>query len=286
MNILYIGSSGALSLIPFKKILSSEYSITAVGVFNPILLNDKIIALENESLSLAANQNAIQIIDLSQSIDNIIQQCRACAIELILMSCYSKRLPSQIIRFPTLGCYNLHPSLLPYYRGPEPIFWQMKDAAEMGVTWHHVVNDFDAGDICKQKKVLLDEGTSYNEINQQLAEAGAELMLDVLFECSSETQVSMAQNSKLASYHHYPQQTDFSLDTRWTAQHAYNFICASRAFGHPYHCRVDGRSYNLLETIDYDNNTSLECVETQGDMLYIPFKEGVLIARYTDNIEP
>ncbi len=111
-------------------------------------------------------------------------------------------------------------------------------------------------------------------------------MLDFLSECSSGTQTSIGQDSKLASYHCYPQQTDFSLNTEWSAQHAYNFICASKAFGHRYHCSVDGQSYNLVEATDYDNNANLECVETQGDRLYIPFKEGVLIARYTDKIEP
>ena len=59
MNILYIGSSGALSLIPFRKLLATEQSISAVGVYNPLFFEQKIIAVENESLALSAQQDAI-----------------------------------------------------------------------------------------------------------------------------------------------------------------------------------------------------------------------------------
>jgi methionyl-tRNA formyltransferase len=96
MNILYIGSSGALSLEPFKKLLSSEHSVVAVGVFNPIVLNDKIIALENSPLSLLAAQQNISIIDLSQTLDLIVERIKQLSIDVILMSCYGKHLPDEV----------------------------------------------------------------------------------------------------------------------------------------------------------------------------------------------
>ena len=64
MNILYIGSSAALSLIPFKKLLASANSISAVGVYKPLIFEHKVIALENESSALSAQLHAIPVIDL------------------------------------------------------------------------------------------------------------------------------------------------------------------------------------------------------------------------------
>jgi methionyl-tRNA formyltransferase len=284
MNIFYIGSAGALSLVPFKKLLSLHHSVTAVGVFNPVVFNDKVIALENESLALAANQHNILLIDLSQPLNTILEQCKKCSIDVILMSCFSKRLPDELINIASNGCFNMHPSLLPRYRGPEPIFWQMKLASDLGVSWHQVVNDFDAGDITSQQKVPVNEGATYTEINLQLAGAGAELMLKLLSDISGGTLNEIVQNPETASYYPYPQKQDFVIDTSGSAQQAYNFMRATQTFGFPYMCQLESQSYFLIKALDYDNNASLEVAEVQGNNLYIPFKEGVLMAAYTDKI--
>jgi methionyl-tRNA formyltransferase len=284
MNILYIGSSGALSLIPFKRLLSAGYTISAIGVYKPIVFNEKVIAIENESLALAASQNNIPLLDLSQPIPKLLEQCLRYSIDIILMSCYGKRLPDDIINIADKGCFNMHPSLLPRFRGPEPIFWQMKAASTLGVSWHRVIHDFDAGDLVIQKKVLSDDGASYLDINVQLADTGAELMIDMLKGLSSGELKSNVQNHEAASYYPYPQQKNFAIDTNWTAQHAYNFMCATQLFGYTYRCQVAKYCYVLKEALDYDHNASLENIEIQSDRLYIPFSEGVLIARYIDRI--
>ena len=281
MNVLFIGSSGALSLAPFKKLLSLQHSITAVGVIKPIVFKNKIIALENESLALAANQQNIPLIDLSQPINDVVEQCKNISIDVILMSCYSKRLPDEVINLASKGCFNMHPSLLPQYRGPEPIFWQMKEASELGVSWHRVVHAFDAGDIVAQQKVNMDEGASYSEINQMLANTGAELMMAMLSRLSANRCTGTLQNPELASYFPYPEEQDFIVETSWAAQHAYNFMRATRDFGLPYPCQIGLHRYLLKEALDYDNNDTLEAAEVKGERLYIPCNDGVLIATYT-----
>ena len=258
MNILYIGSSGVLSLIPFKKLLSSKVTVSAVGVAKPIAFDKKIIALENESLALAANASNIPVIDLSQAVCDIVDQCESYCIDIILMSCYGERLPDEIIKLAVKGCYNMHPSLLPRFRGPEPIFWQMKLASEMGVSWHQVVHEFDAGDIVAQQKVWLEEGESYSAISLQLAEAGAVLMLELLSDLTEDRQKLIPQDSAMASYYPYPEKQDFAIDLKSSAQQAYNFICATRAFAYLYLCQTGNRQFYLDEALDYDNNLMLE----------------------------
>ncbi|NOQ90826.1 MAG: hypothetical protein GQ549_07755, partial [Gammaproteobacteria bacterium] len=277
-------SAGALSLIPFKKLLSSEHTIAAVGIYKPLVFNSKIIALENESLALAARQKNIPVIDLSLAVDDVLQQCSKYTVDVTLMSCYSKRLADEIINFSPLGCYNMHPSLLPRYRGPEPVFWQMQQGADMGVSWHKVIADFDAGDIVGSKAVLLDDGDEYQAISLQLANAGANLLSALLAELSGDKVTAIAQEAALASYYPYPQEKDFMLDTRRSAQQLYNFMCATQIFSQPYRCDVGKTRFNLVRALDYDNNAELDVVEVQADKLFIPCSEGVLIASYTDKI--
>ncbi len=288
MNILYIGSSGALSLVPFNKLLASDYSVSAVGVYRPLMIEQKIIALENESLDLSAQQLQIPVIDFSQPVDDLIDQLHCLKIDLILMSCYSRRLPEKIINLAAVGCFNMHPSLLPRYRGPEPVFWQMKDASDMGVSWHLVTPDIDAGDIVKQQTVKLDEGMSFAQITLLLAHTGAELMLMLLSELSVQTSrytlQRTGQDEQLASYYPYPEKRDFTVDTAWSARHAYNFMRATQAFGHVYQCKSGHDEFFLEQALGYDNNASLTAVEMQLNRLYIPFDEGVLIATYTGKL--
>ena len=284
MNILYIGSSGALSLEPFKKLRSSDHIISAVGVYNPITIDNKIIALENESLALAASQSGIPVIDMSQPVSEVFEQCSQYSIDVILMSCFGKRLPDEITGLATKGCYNMHPSLLPRFRGPEPIFWQMKLASDIGVSWHRVVHDFDAGDVVAQQKVILDDGAVYSDISLQLAECGAELMLELLSELTENRQNHIPQDPYIASYYPYPVKHDFVLDDKCSAQQVYNFMSATHVFGHPYLYQFDSLMFYLNEALDYDNNRSLDTVEAQGNRLYISCNEGVLIATYTDKM--
>ena len=284
MNILFIGSSGALSLTPFKSLLSSSHNISAVATYRPITFENKIIALENESLALAARQLDIPVIDMSQPVDALVKQLSEQQFDVILMSCFSKRLPAEIIDLPAAGCFNMHPSLLPSYRGPEPIFWQLKYGAVVGVSWHRVVNEFDAGDVVAQQGVKLEDGASYHEISSKLAEKGAQLMLRFLAELDGGRLTAVAQDNKLASYHPYPSANDFDIDTSYSARQLYNFMLGTEAFAQPYRYLSDSQHFFLDKPLAYDADRSIQSTRVEHDRLYIPCNGGVLIASYTDKI--
>ncbi len=285
MKILYIGSSSALSFVPFKALLSSGYHIVAVGMDNPVVFQQKIIALENESLSLAASEHEIPLINLALPVAEVIRQCRGYAVDIILMACYGKRLPVTFMDFPALGCFNLHPSLLPVFRGPEPVFWQMKAAAKTGVSWHKVVHDFDAGDIVAQQAVSLDDGMDYQQINLLLGKAGAEQILSFLPGMNDALQPVVKQSTELASYYPYPQQQDFVVERQWSARHAYNFMCATDKFGQLYHCQYGSYSYLLGQAIAYEEQADVEEIRVNNGKVIIPCKQSVLIATYAGKIQ-
>ena len=278
MNILFVGSAGPLSLLPFKALLASTHTLAAVGIYQPLLFKDNIIALENESLALAAQQSAVPVIDLSRPVASVLPQLRELQVDVLLMACYGRRLPKALFDFPAHGSYNLHPSLLPAYRGPEPVYWQLKHGAATGISWHRVSEAFDSGDIIAQKKVYLEDGLSYQQINAQLASAGSELMAGLLSELENGQLQGKNQNPDAASYFPYPQAEDFVLDVRGSARRACNFMCATQEFGQTFSCTIAGREYRLARAMDFDPNRVLECVEVQGECLFIPFKQGVLIA--------
>lgn len=63
----------------------------------------------------------------------------------------------EILNLPAKGCINVHPSLLPQYRGVSPIFWALlnNDEEKIGVTVHYMTNEIDAGKVIFQKKIKI-----------------------------------------------------------------------------------------------------------------------------------
>src|SRR4051794_24135639 len=68
--------------------------------------------------------------------------------EIIVVACYPRLLPDALLGIAPHGGFNLHPSLLPSLRGPDPIFWALRNGlTETGVTAHRLTDRFDAGEI-------------------------------------------------------------------------------------------------------------------------------------------
>lgn len=94
---------------------------------------------------------------------------------------YGKYIPSSLFKIPSLGFINLHPSLLPKYRGPAPIRRAiMEGEKEFGITIHFLDEGVDTGDIVAQKKFEFDEEKDWGFISETLAEEGALLLSQTL----------------------------------------------------------------------------------------------------------
>lgn len=79
------------------------------------------------------------------------------------------------------GCVNLHPSLLPALRGPDPIFRALeRNLATTGLTLHHIDDGFDTGQILHQEVRAVPPGTSVMSFYLQQAKDGATVLADWL----------------------------------------------------------------------------------------------------------
>ena len=94
--------------------------------------------------------------------------------DMILVSTFDQKLPKKIIDIPQMGAINVHPSLLPAYRGSTPTHWAIINGEnETGITFHFVVEEFDMGDILLQKKVSID-GLIDGELRKKMANIAGE----------------------------------------------------------------------------------------------------------------
>jgi methionyl-tRNA formyltransferase len=80
---------------------------------------------------------------------------------------------------PRLGALNVHPSLLPRHRGPNPFFWTYyHNDQQTGVTVHQVAAKLDAGDIIAQEALDVPRGVSVNILHDRVSVMGAELLAE------------------------------------------------------------------------------------------------------------
>jgi methionyl-tRNA formyltransferase len=98
--------------------------------------------------------------------------------ELIVVADYGQYIPSAIVRIAPHGAINVHPSLLPRYRGAAPIQWAIAYGEAMtGVTIQRVAKKMDAGDILLQQEFDIAPDDTALTLESRLAEAGAALLL-------------------------------------------------------------------------------------------------------------
>lgn len=159
--------------------------------------------------------------------------------DLICVSCFSRAIPRVILDIPRLGCLNVHPSLLPANRGPEPLFWTFRLGHERsGVTIHLMDEGLDSGDIILQQEVELPEGLTYAELEEQTAELGGDLLVQAVQEMYRGEAERRPQDESQSSAYPYPSnqggREDFVIHPeQWDARHVYNFISGVKDWGEP-----------------------------------------------------
>lgn len=102
--------------------------------------------------------------------------------DLIVVYCMSELLKNNILEIPKKGCINLHPTLLPNYRGYAPTFWTFYDYdLTPGVTVHYIDEGEDTGDIIYQESYVLALGSTENELVENLEyKIGAKLLIKAI----------------------------------------------------------------------------------------------------------
>ncbi|MFT4039450.1 MAG: formyltransferase family protein [Thermomicrobiales bacterium] len=97
--------------------------------------------------------------------------------EVAVAACFPWRLSPAAVLAPRLGVLNIHPSLLPHGRGPEPVFWAFRDGvSETGVTVHRMDATLDTGPILAQQRALIPNNADAVSLECDLMTRGVELI--------------------------------------------------------------------------------------------------------------
>ncbi len=126
---------------------------------------------------------------------------RELAPDLIITAAYGKIFRRRLLDLPRLGCINLHPSLLPRYRGLSPIPWAiLRGETQTGVTIYQMDERVDAGPILLQRATRILAGETGGALADRLGELGAEALCEVVGGLARGRLESAPQDEALATY--------------------------------------------------------------------------------------
>jgi methionyl-tRNA formyltransferase len=176
---------------------------------------------------------------------------------------------------PPLGVLNVHPSLLPAGRGPEPIFWTLRRGEPTtGVTVHRMDAGLDTGPIIAQRAMVTPDGVRAPDLERELMTLGGQLLVEALPALEAGTLRPRAQPEAGASHAPAPSGSDWTMVTSLPAAWAWRFARGVAPLGGPLAVIAGGEMIPVADALDWSVDERLpQRVVDDGD--------GAFRARFT-----
>jgi methionyl-tRNA formyltransferase len=197
----------------------------------------------------------------------------------VVSACFPWRLPRQVLEAPPMGCLNIHPSLLPRHRGPDPLFWTFHAGdRQTGVTIHEMTDRLDAGPMLVQQRIDLPLESRYDEAENQTIAMGAKLVVQALDGLVTGTLQSREQSAINASYEPHADDPDLEVDTSWLAERAFRFVHGVEAgYGLIHIVLPNGEQIPVIDAETLHPGRSLgRPFHRSGNHVSVQFEDGVV----------
>jgi len=180
LRIIFVGTS-SFGIPILKELISLEEDIIAVITQpdRPFGRGKRIQPSPIKELALNYGLYLFQPENINA--ESVIQKLKELKPDLIILISYGQILSGEVLNIPTRGCLNVHPSLLPRYKGSAPIQWTIiRGEGETGISFLFMNEKIDSGDIILQKKIKIMPEENYQELSKRLAIISAEMIKEVL----------------------------------------------------------------------------------------------------------
>ena len=311
LRIVYCGMTGAFSVPPLEALLAAGHTICAVvlalpgGLALPGAPSEEAPpfswraaaaarvarprplltpALSRSILTVAA-ERGLPVLDVRRLSDpRTLAALTELAPDAICVACFPRRLPASWLRLPRLGCLNVHPSLLPENRGPDPLFWTFyRGDATTGVSIHLMAEGLDSGPLLVQQPLAVAGGITEAQLERRCAEVGGDLLAYALRELAAGTLRPIPQDETRATAYPWPSEEHYRIPAQRPARWAYTFACGVVARSTPLLIHLSGEPdmlVRVLAALEYDDEGVQPMPwRIEGDRLWLQCAPGIFQAR-------
>ncbi|MGA7672396.1 MAG: formyltransferase family protein [Nitrolancea sp.] len=190
--------------------------------------------VESDTVDQLAHQTGIPIYQIRKPISKeVITLLEEFSPDLIVVSCFPWRVPLRVTQSAPCGAINVHPSLLPKFRGPHPLFWSLQTGATTwGVTVHELTDRLDSGSILRQRTFDILPSLITQGLEPAVSEIGAQTLVDAIRDIRSGNPALVEQDEASATYRAHPTNSDLEIRTEWTVERAVNFVLGAIQLGY------------------------------------------------------
>lgn len=177
--IIYMGTPD-FAVEPLRKLIDESYRVAAVVTVadKPAGRGLKLHHSPVKQFALEHNIPVLQPVKLNEP--SFIEELKGYNADLYIVVAFRK-LPEAVWKLPQLGCFNLHASLLPQYRGAAPINHAVINGETItGVTTFFLNDEIDTGKIIKQRVIPIGADETAGELHDKMMVIGADLVIETV----------------------------------------------------------------------------------------------------------
>lgn len=169
--------------------------------------------LQPNFLKVPLNQNSKyskeELVIIQKEVDNFIKEYKSLEADVAIVASYGKIIPENILNIPTQKTLNVHPSLLPLYRGPSPIQTAMLEGANStAVTIMQLDSEMDHGPILMTHPLNIHESATAESLEIEAGQLGGQLLIDILEHYVNGNLIAKEQDHNKATYCKYINKED------------------------------------------------------------------------------
>jgi len=287
LRIVYFGSSEFS--VPFlKKIIGSRHQVTAVFT-NADKKKGRGRKLAPNPVKEAAISAGIKVFEIEKMDEEFIEDLSRIEFDLCIVISFGMILPGKVFEKWPGRWVNLHPSILPQYRGPSPMISALLDGAKQtGITINDVVEKVDSGMIFDQVKFNIESDDNLECLENKVIRFGRPLLISVLDRIEDEDLKPLPQGEDGVSYTKKISKDDLLIDWTGTGEDIVNRIRAFSpspgAYGFLGGERIKILRASLQASAQVSSGTSAEggdgdekMIEPAGTIIAAGAKQGLLI---------
>lgn len=246
-KIIFMGTP-EVSCITFEKLIASGTYAPKLVITQPDKPAGRGQKVSPPPVKVLAEKHNIEVWQPDKlKEEKVIDRIKAWQPDIIIVAAYGKLIPLEILRIPPHGIVNIHPSLLPRWRGPSPVQYTLLMGDEQaGVTVMSVDEHMDSGDILAQQQYPIGKDDTAQTLMYKLFECGSDLLLTILPDIVRGNLEPVRQNHANATFSKLFAREDGEIKPECTREQAIRMVRAFTPWPSAF-ILLDGKMLKLIK---------------------------------------